>query len=194
MDLYLEALTRFRNILSEAEKADILEPTAMTLATADPSGHPSARTVLLKTIDDKGFTFYTNLTSRKAQQINSNPRAALCFFWQPLMQQVTVEGPVEQLSDQQANAYWDTRERDSQLGAWASKQSEVLDSRETLNRRVAQYREKFKDKKVPRPSTWSGYRIIPERIEFWTAGWHRLHERICYYKSADSWSMTLLYP
>jgi pyridoxamine 5'-phosphate oxidase len=187
MDLYIEALSRFRNLLKEAQKTDLLEPTAMTLATCDARGYPTARTVLLKKVDTLGFAFYTNLNSRKARQLESNPRAALCFFWQPLMQQVTIEGSVQILSDEEAEAYWNTRERDSQIVAWASNQSERLDSQETLQRRHAQYRDRFKDQKVPRPADWSGYRIVPQRIEFWKSGWHRLHERVCYRKSEEGW-------
>ena len=194
MDLYIEALGRFHDLLKEAHKTDLLEPTAMTLATCDAQGHPTARTVLLKMVDERGFAFYTNLNSRKARQLESNPRAALCFFWQPLMQQVTVEGSVQILSDEEADAYWHTRERDSQIGAWASEQSAPLDSQETLHLRHEQYRDRFKDQQVPRPADWSGYRIIPERIEFWKSGWHRLHERVCYSKSEEGWTLTFLYP
>jgi pyridoxamine 5'-phosphate oxidase len=194
MDLYTEALNKFRDLLKEVDKSDLPEPTAMTLATTDAGGQVTVRTVLLKKLDKRGFTFFTNLHSRKANQLTENPRAALCFFWQSLMQQVTVEGTVELISDEEANAYWATRERDSQLGAWASKQSEYLDSRDTLNKRLTLYREKFKEQSVRRPPNWSGYRVIPERIEFWKAGWHRLHERVCYSKSASGWSVSLLYP
>jgi pyridoxamine 5'-phosphate oxidase len=194
MDLYLEALNRFRNLLKEAQKTDLLEPTAMTLATCDARGYPTARTVLLKKVDTHGFAFYTNLHSRKARQLESNPRAALCFFWQPLMQQVTIEGSVQILSDEEAEAYWNTRERDSQIVAWASNQSERLDSQATLQRQHELYRDRFKDQKVPRPADWCGYQIVPQRIEFWKSGWHRLHERVCYSKSEEGWKVTLLYP
>ena len=194
MDLYAEALNRFRELLEEARKTDLPEPTAATIATADASGYPTARTVLLKKLDDRGFTFFTNLDSRKARQLNENPRAAMCFFWQNLMQQVIVEGSVELIGEEEADAYWVTRERDSQLGAWASQQSSHLDSRDTLSRRLTEIRERFTDQRIPRPPNWSGYRLVPERIEFWTAGWHRLHERVCYYKSLSGWTVTLLYP
>jgi pyridoxamine 5'-phosphate oxidase len=194
MDLYAEALNRFRDLLEEARKTNLPEPTSTTLATTDASGHPTARTVLLKGLDNRGFTFFTNLNSRKGRQLHENPRAAMCFFWQYLMQQVVVEGLVELISDEEADAYWVTRERNSQLCAWASKQSSVLDSRETLSRRLAEFRERFMDRQIPRPRNWSGYRLVPERIEFWTAGWHRPHERVCYQKSLSGWSVTLLYP
>jgi pyridoxamine 5'-phosphate oxidase len=118
----------------------------------------------------------------------------MCFFWQNLMQQVIVEGPVELISDEEADAYWITRERDSQLGAWASRQSCALERREILIQRLADVRERFMDQRVPRPRNWSGYRLVPERMEFWSAGWHRLHERVCYCKSLSGWTVTLLYP
>ena len=194
MDLYLEAIERFSNVLQEARKTDLREPTAATLATADAAGYPTARTILLKAFDERGLTFYTNTDSRKGRQIAENPRAALCFFWQPLMQQVLVEGAVEIISAAEADAYWVSRPRDSQFGAWASKQSEPLDSPQTLQARRAEYHEKFKDQQVPRPPNWSGYRVVPDRIEFWKSGWYRLHERVCYYKTSAGWSMTLLYP
>ena len=194
MDLYAEALNRFRDLLDEAQKTDLPEPAATTLATADANGHLTARTVLLKKLDERGFTFFTNLDSRKARQLKENPHAALCFFWQNLMQQVTVEGVAELISDEEADAYWVTRERNSQLAAWASKQSSPLDKRETLSRRLREIKQRFTDQRIPRPPNWSGYRLVPERIEFWSAGWHRLHERVCYYKSMSGWSVTLLYP
>ena len=194
MDLHAEALDRFQRLLAEAEKTDLREPTAMTLATADSSGQPSARTVLLKSFDERGFVFFTNIKSRKGQQLAGNRRAALCFFWHPLMQQVTIEGTVMLISDEEAETYWQTRPRDSQLSAWASKQSEPLDNPDTMVARVAQFNERYKDQLVPRPPHWSGYRVVPQRIEFWKAGWHRLHDRICYYKSGESWDVALLYP
>jgi pyridoxamine 5'-phosphate oxidase len=194
MELYLEAIDRFRNVLEEAKKTELREPTAATLATADAEGYPTARTIILKAFDERGLTFYTNTHSRKGQQIASNPRAAVCFFWQPLMQQVLVEGTVEIIDAAEADAFWVTRPRDSQFAAWASKQSEPLDSPQTLRNQCAEYHEKFKDQQVPRPPNWSGYRVIPERIEFWKTGWYRLHERISYSRSSEGWSKTLLYP
>ncbi len=194
MDLYAEALLRLKRLLDEVDKTDLPEPTAMTLATVDGRGQPTVRTVLLNNLDERGLTFLTNLNSRKARQLADNPRAALGFFCQSAMEQVTVEGQVELISNAEADAYWMTRERDNQLAAWASAQSEPLDSRETLNRRFTEVRERFMDQQIPRPSTWTGYCLIPERIEFWAAGWHRLHERVCYTKSVNGWSVTLLYP
>ncbi len=194
MDLYAEALLRFKSMLAEVSKTDLPEPTAMILATVGTQGQPTVRTVLLKNFDERGFIFLTNLNSRKAGQLKENPRAALGVFWQSLMQQVTVEGVVEQINEEEADAYWVTRERDNQLAAWASEQSQPLDRRDTLNHRIVEVRERFMDQQVPRPSYWSGYRLAPERIEFWSSGWHRLHERVCYVKTTKGWSMTLLYP
>ncbi len=194
MDLYAEALERFRNLLDEVNKSELSEPAAMTLATTDASGQVTARTVLIKKIDERGFTFFTNRYSRKARQLTENSHAALCVFWQSLRQQVRVEGVVEVVSDDEADDYWLTRERDSQIGAWVSQQSEPLDTPETLKKRLAIFRERFMDRPVPRPPSWAGYRLVPDRIEFWSAGWHWLHERRCYYKSISGWSIMLLYP
>lgn len=194
MDLYAEALERFRNLLDEVNKSELPEPAAMTLATTDAGGQVTARTVLIKKIDERGFTFFTNLHSRKARQLTENPHAALCVFWQSLRQQVSVEGVVAVVSDDEADDYWLTRERDSQIGAWVSQQSEPLDTPETLKKRLAIFRERFMDRPVPRPPSWVGYRLVPDRIEFWSAGWRRLHERRCYYKSTSGWSIMLLYP
>jgi pyridoxamine 5'-phosphate oxidase len=194
-DLYEEALRRFGELLEEAMKTDLPEPTAMTLATATADGRPSVRTVLLKHHDRRGFVFYTNLQSRKARQLRDNPRVALCFYWQPLARQVLIEGAAEQVDAEEADRYWASRPRDSQIGAWASLQSETLEDRAVLERRVEEMRERFRDRPVPRPPQWGGYRVVPDRIEFWTAGWHRLHERVCYRLDASgSWRRELLYP
>lgn len=194
-DLYQEALRLFRDLLDTASKSNLREPTAMTLATADASGRPSVRTMLLKGVDERGFLFFTNSQSLKGRELRENPRAALCFFWQPLMRQVRVEGHVETIEEEESDRYWCTRERDSQLGAWASQQSDVLDQRQTLEKQLAEYHDKFLDQAVPRPPYWFGYRVIPERIEFWKSGWHRLHERVRYDRGANGiWRKTLLYP
>lgn len=193
-ELYAQALDRFRELFALAQQSDTREPTAMTLATADAEGRPAARTVLLKQFDERGFVFFTSLNSRKGKELKHNPRAALCFFWEALKQQVLVEGSVNVISDEEADRYWGSRSRDSQLGAWASQQSEPLDSRQALEQRLGEYHEKFQQERVPRPPYWSGFRVVPERIEFWKSGWHRLHERICYTKTADGWSVTLLNP
>ncbi|HHB12417.1 MAG TPA: pyridoxamine 5'-phosphate oxidase [Chromatiales bacterium] len=194
-DLYEEALRRFSELLEEAKKTELPEPTAMTLATATPEGRPSVRTVLLKHHDARGFVFYTNLNSRKARQLRDNPHAALCFYWQPLARQVLIEGTAELVDSEEADRYWATRPRDSQIGAWASLQSEPLESRAVLERRVEETRARFRDRNVPRPPQWGGYRVVPRRIEFWAAGWHRLHERICYEQTGSGrWHRRLLYP
>jgi pyridoxamine 5'-phosphate oxidase len=194
MDLYAEAVSRFEGLLARARQTDLPEPTAMTLATVDAAGRPSARTVLLKGVDGRGFTFFTNTLSRKGRELAETPRAALCFYWQPLREQVEVQGEVEAVSEAEADAYWATRPRDSQLGAWASRQSEPLDRRETLLARVADYEGRFGAGPVPRPLHWSGYRVVPTRIEFWTAGEHRLHHRVCYERGAAGWTVALLNP
>lgn len=194
-DLYDEALRRFGQLLAEAMKTDLPEPTAMTLATSTVDGRPSVRTVLLKQHDRRGFVFYTNLRSRKARQLRDNSRAALCFYWQPLGRQVLIEGTAELVATEEADRYWASRPRDSQIGAWASVQSERLESRAVLERRVQEMRERFRDRPVPRPPQWGGYRVVPDRIEFWTAGWHRLHERVCYRRDVSgTWLKELLYP
>jgi pyridoxamine 5'-phosphate oxidase len=193
-ELYEEALARFRDLLDTASKADLREPTAMALATTDAEGRPSVRTMLLKSVDERGFVFFSNSHSRKGRELEEKPHAALCFFWQPLMRQVRVEGVVVPVSVEESDSYWQTRTRDSQLGAWASQQSDLLDNRELLDFEVLEYHNRFLDRQVPRPRHWFGYRVIPERIEFWKSGWHRLHERVLYEKTPDGWRKTLLYP
>lgn len=194
LSLYEEALRRFGDLLDAAVKTDLREPNAMTLATADADGRPSVRTMLLKRFDAEGFVFFTNSHSRKGRELDENPHVALCFFWQPLMQQVRVEGPVATISGEESDSYWETRVRDSQLGAWASQQSDPLESRQLLEHEVREYHDRFLNQAVPRPPYWFGYRVIPERIEFWKSGWHRLHERILYEKTDEGWHKTLLYP
>ena len=194
MQLYTQAIARFKELLERAYATDLSEPAAMSLATVNGSGQPSVRTVLLKHVDERGFVFYTNQQSRKAEQLGANCRAALCFFWQPLKQQVLVEGRVEPVSDAEADAYWTTRARDSQLGAWASLQSRPLANREELEKRYAEFEKKFNGRAVPRPAHWSGYRVVPDLIEFWSARSGRLHERERFYCEQGTWTHTLLYP
>lgn len=170
------------------------EPTAVALATADVRAHPSVRTVLLKRVDARGLVFYTNTRSRKGRHLASHPWAALCCFWEPLKRQVMVEGRVERVSAQEADAYWAGRPRIAQLGAWASLQSQPLPNRMALTRRVALYRRRFAGRPVPRPPHWSGYRLVPERIEFWRARPYRLHERIVYQRAGKRWKVQRLYP
>ncbi len=195
MKLYEEALERFQAAFERARNHDrVLEPTAMTLATALPDGRPSARTVLLKHVDGGGFVFYTNLRSRKGQHLAANPRAALVFFWAALAEQVLIEGDVESVSADEADAYFRSRPRLSQVGAWASEQSQPLDARETLARRVAELDEQYGDNQVPRPPHWSGYRVRPDLIEFWSGKAGRLHERDRYWREGGEWRHGLLHP
>jgi len=193
-EFYSEALVHFGQLLDAVGATDLREPTAMMLATADANGRPSVRTMLLKRYDEQGFVFFTNSHSRKGRDLDENPYASLCFFWQSLMQQVRIEGPVEPISSTDSDSYWETRTRDSQIGAWASQQSDPLEDRKLLDHDVSEYHAKFLNQLVPRPPHWFGYRVIPERIEFWKSGWHRLHERVLYEKSPDGWGKTLLYP
>jgi len=194
-DPYAEAIARFRDLLERARATDLREPTAVSLATADADGRPTCRTVLLKLVDERGFVFFTNFQSRKGRQLEANPRAALCFFWQPLFEQVLVEGRVDAVDGHEADEYWRTRDRDSQLGAWASEQSQTLPDRATLETRLREHHDRFKDDLVPRPPHWSGFRVVPDRIEFWRSGWHRLHERVCYEREGDGpWHVRLLFP
>lgn len=189
-----EALERFRELLSQARSTDVREPTAMTLATADAAGRPSARTVLLKDVDAQGFVFYTNRDSRKGHALRENARAALLFFWQPLMRQIEIDGTVGGVDDAEADAYWATRPRESQLGAWASQQSAPLASRDEYEQRLARLREQYHDREVPRPPYWTGFRVVPERIEFWHEREFRQHDRDCYWHDGSGWQWTLLNP
>jgi pyridoxamine 5'-phosphate oxidase len=184
----------FEEWLAEAQLSEPNDPTAMALATADAEGRPSVRMVLLKGHDERGFVFYTNLGSRKGEDLAANPYAALLFHWKSLRRQVRVEGPVGSVTDEEADAYFATRARDSQLGAWASDQSRPLDRRDTFEARYQEMRNRFEGRDVPRPPYWSGWRVVPERIEFWTDRAHRLHERRLFTRGADGWEEGLLYP
>jgi pyridoxamine 5'-phosphate oxidase len=167
----------FADLLERAMQSDILEPTAMALGTADARGRPSVRMVLLKGFDERGFSFYTNLESRKAAELAENPVAALCFHWQPMEVQVRIEGRVEPVSDAEADEYFASRPRGSQVGAWASKQSQPLANREELETRIRETEDRFAGADIPRPPFWSGFRVIPDRIEFWYGKASRLHEK-----------------
>jgi pyridoxamine 5'-phosphate oxidase len=180
--------------LAEARASEINDPEAMALATSSANGRPSVRMVLLKGHGPDGFVFYTNAQSAKADQLRENPRAALLFHWKSLRRQVRIEGAVERVSGDEADAYFATRARDSQLGAWASDQSRPLDSRETFEARFEEVRRRFEGADVPRPPHWGGYRVVPERIEFWTDRQYRLHERRLFTRLAEGWSEGLLYP
>jgi pyridoxamine 5'-phosphate oxidase len=184
----------FEQWLAEAEKSEPNVPNAMALATADAQGRPSVRMVLLKGHDARGFVFYTNQDSRKGTDLAANAQAALLFHWKSQRRQVRIEGAVEPVSAAEADLYFATRSRDSQLGAWASEQSRPLDRRETFEARYEEVRARFDGGDVPRPPRWSGFRVVPERIEFWTDRAHRLHERRLFTRAGDGWSEGLLYP
>ncbi len=192
--LLREALDQFQQWLDDARGSPLEEPTAMTLATADPHGRPSARIVLLRHVDQRGFVFYTNSLSAKGRQLAANPQAALCFYWDPLSRQVRVEGGVEPFDDAELDAYWSQRPRENCLSAWASLQSETLDDRATLERRFAEFDRKYANQQVPRPPHWLGYRVVPRRIEFWTGRQARMHERLVYESCPHGWAAKLLYP
>lgn len=180
----------------DAAKAhkDIAEPTAMALATVSNDGQPSVRMVLLKSHDEHGFVFYTNLQSHKGRDLAANPKAALCFYWMPMMRQVRIEGAVEAVNDADADAYFASRPRDSQLGAWASVQSQPLPYTGALMASVAEYGAKFLGRAVPRPPHWSGFRLVPQSIEFWQQGNFRLHDRMLYVRENQGWKILNLYP
>jgi pyridoxamine 5'-phosphate oxidase len=179
---------------AEARESEPNDPDAMALATATPDGRPSVRMVLLKGHGPDGFTFYTNLDSRKGAEIAANARAALLFHWKSLRRQVRIEGPIEAVSDADADTYFATRSRDSQLGAWASWQSRPLDARATFEKRYEEMVGRFEGETVPRPPRWSGFRLTPELFEFWSDRPHRLHERRVFTPASDGWKEGLLYP
>lgn len=192
-DLAPDPMSQFAAWFEEVLDSDQREPYAMTLATADADGVPSARTVLLKGHDERGFVFFTNHGSRKGTELVANPRAALVFYWNPLDRQVCVRGRVERLSLEESTAYWNTRPRGSRLGAWASQQSRVLESREVLDERVQELDDRFDDD-IPLPEFWGGYLLSPETVEFWQGRTNRLHDRFRYTRGADDWSIDRLYP
>lgn len=179
---------------AEAKAAEINDPDAMALATATVGGAPSVRMVLLKGFGPTGFTFYTNADSRKGEELAANPQASLLFHWKALRRQVRIEGRVEEVDSAEADTYFATRSRDSQLGAWASDQSRPLDCRETFEARYDEVSQRFAGQDVPRPPRWTGFRVRPERIEFWTDRPHRLHERRLFVHGGGEWSVGLLYP
>ena len=190
-------LSRFKRLYAQAQNVDrtlLPDPNAMSLATVGMSGNPSVRIVLMKGFDEEGFVFYTNLDGRKGRELRTHPVAAINFHWAPLEVQVRAEGPVTQVSDKEADEYFATRPRESQIGAWASIQSQAIEHANDLNDRVAEYEKKFQGIDVPRPPFWSGFRLFPERIEFWKARPGRLHERHLYTRSGESWAMETLYP
>jgi pyridoxamine 5'-phosphate oxidase len=195
--LYSEALVTFDTLFDEALAAGEPDRTAMMVATATLAARPSARTVLLKTHDARGFVFYTHLDGRKGRELQANPHAALLFHWPRVRHgvQVRIEGAVEIVADAEADAYFASRPRVSQIGAWASKQSETLESRETFEKRLVQVEREFDGRDVPRPARWTGLRVQPDRIEFWYGAEFRLHQRDFYERDlAGEWSKRMLYP
>jgi pyridoxamine 5'-phosphate oxidase len=193
----MDPIAEFRALFAQAQAVDrrqLPDPTAMSLATVSTDGTPSVRIVLLKGVDERGFVFYTNLNSRKGRELTATPRAALCFYWPALDVQIRIEGTIEPVSDAEADAYFASRARESQIGAWASLQSEELSSMDALRSRVAEMEARFANEPVPRPPHWSGRRVKPSSIEFWHAGEHRLHERRRYERDGNRWTMRRLFP
>ncbi len=193
-----DPIQRFHDVYQAAQEAarkvGLERADAMALATADASGRPSVRIVLLKEATPAGFTFYTNFDSRKGRELAENPRAALCFYWEVIGQQIRVEGPVARVSDEESDAYWASRPRGSQIGAWASHQSAPLESRDALLERVRSLPEQHAGAPVPRTPSWGGYRLTPERIEFWENRDDRLHVRTLYTRTDAGWTRELLQP
>jgi len=196
--LQSDPLELFGRWFKQAADSALLEPTAMTLATADADGRPSARMVLLKRFDADGFDFYTNYGSRKAAELTENPHAALVMYWQPLLRQVRIEGPVQRMTAEQSRPYFSSRARGSRVGAWASKQSRPLPDRQHLIQRVARFEQQFAGADVPLPEFWGGFRVRPEMIEFWQGRASRLHDRVRFVRQAgdqgDAWQSEWLYP
>jgi pyridoxamine 5'-phosphate oxidase len=186
-------ITEFLNAIERAQARQV-DTAPVALATADASGRPSVRMVLLRGVDERGFVFHTNYNSRKAKELSENPRAALCFHWHTLEEQIRIEGHVERLSSDESDGYFRTRPRGSQLGAWASAQSAVLPSRETLEQQYREVERRFEGATVPRPPFWGGFRLLPDRIEFWFGRPDRLHDRLSYTREGDGWRIERLYP
>lgn len=193
-----DPFARFAAWMAEATRSEPNDPNAVCLATCTPEGRPSARMVLLKGVDPRGFVFYTNLESRKGRELAANPHAALCFHWKTLARSVRVEGPVEPVGTEEADAYYASRARGSRIGAWASRQSRPLEGRWALEKAVAEYTLKFGLGEIPRPEFWSGFRLVPERIEFWRDMPFRLHDRQVFHREGPaergSWRVEALYP
>ena len=192
-----DPIERFRSVYTLAEKIDrsiLPDPSAMALGTVEDGGQPSVRIVLLKAFDGRGFVFYTNFEGRKGRHLLTNPKAALCFYWPTIDIQVRIEGTVTKVAEKEADAYFATRHRLSQIGAWASRQSEPLETPTALDERVQKYEREFEGKDVPRPKYWSGFRVRPVRIEFWKGKPNRLHERHLYTRAGAGWKIETIYP
>jgi pyridoxamine 5'-phosphate oxidase len=187
-------IDRFREVYSRAKKSGIELPDAAALATVGKDTRPAVRMVLVKTVSEEGFVFYTNLESSKGQEIADNPHVSLCFWWPALQEQVRIEGPVERVSDEEADAYFATRDRDSQIGSWASHQSREMGSPDELLREFEAASRAYANRPVRRPPHWTGFRLCPERMEFWIGKPHRLHDRYLYTRSGDGWLVTMLFP
>jgi pyridoxamine 5'-phosphate oxidase len=192
--LYLEAVATFREKFSRLDELGMREPSAVTVATVGEDGMPSARVVLLRGFDERGFVFFTNSLSRKGSQLRNHGRAALAFYWDKWAEQCHVEGTVEKIAEEESDEYWARRRRESRVGAWASLQSQPLSGRAELLARYDEYEKKFEGQDVPRPDHWYGFRVIPRRIEFWCGHDARLHERFVYEQSGDDWAKQMLYP
>lgn len=193
-DVHADPIVQFTTWFDEAVKADVLEPNAMCLATATPDAYPSARIVLLKGVDQRGFVFFTDYRSRKGQELSDNPCASLCFFWAELERQVRINGAVQRVSRAESDEYFQSRPIASRIGAWTSVQSSVLPSREQLEAQLSENAQRFGDGPVPLPDHWGGYRVVPEEIEFWQGRRSRLHDRIQFRKEGGVWTRRRLSP
>jgi pyridoxamine 5'-phosphate oxidase len=190
-----DPLALFTIWLSEAEKKEINDPNALSLATTNSKNEPKVRMVLLKGLSSKGFVFYTNLNSPKSNDLKKNPKAEMCFHWKSLQRQIRISGTVNEVSKEEADIYFNSRPYESRIGAWASDQSKIMNERDDFLKKIEEFKKKYKDeKKVPRPKHWSGWCLSPSSIEFWLGDKYRIHERLKYNKVSDKWKKEILYP